>query len=235
MILPKSVETPHYHIWTDALHGRHLARQASNAWDRGTYVRWTISSAWTAFELACEDATSATGLGRRFKEKLDAAIRSKGIAPLDWGQGVWQQVRQIHQLRKDYVHPAIPQERLFAQVGEADKAITVLRSAIRDLYARLGNPSPEWIEDDGNPTLPTGLHGHATLIRAGVQSDDPNTIRITYAFQGTEYNSDFLPPGTDPSPFMLDLIRKILVPISAVRAYRGETLLEEIRIKMRGS
>jgi hypothetical protein len=85
---------------------QHLAREASNDWDRGTYVRWTISSAWTAFELACEDATGAKGLGYRFKDKLDGALSAKGIA-LDWGQGLWQQVLLIHKLRIEYVHPGV--------------------------------------------------------------------------------------------------------------------------------
>jgi len=233
MLPPRSVETPHYHIWTDALHGRHLARQTSNVWDRGTYVRWTISSAWTAFELACEDATGTTGLGRSFKKNLDDAVDSKGIEPLDWGQGVWQQVRQIHQLRKDYVHPAIPQERLFARVEEAEKAISVLRSAIHDLCFRLGIPPPEWIDDDENPVVPKGGLAHLTVT--GAPRDDPNTIRITYVFQGREHEYRLLPSGTDPSPLLDELIRKVLVPISAVRAYRGETLLKEIQVKMRGS
>jgi hypothetical protein len=234
MVTPRSVESPHYHIWTDALHGRHLAREASNDWDRGTYVRWTISSAWTAFELACEDATGAQGLGYRFKDKLDGALSAKGIA-LNWGQGLWQQVLLIHRLRIDYVHPGVPQDRLFAPVQEADKAISVLREAIRDLCSRVGTPVPEWIDDDDNPVAPKGGTAHATLIHAGVREDDPGTIRITYVYKGEEYESDLLPPGTDPSSLLHDLIRRILVPISAVRAYRRDTLIEEIPVRMRGS
>jgi hypothetical protein len=37
----KLIENNHYHIWTDALHARALAHEASNRWDRGTYVRWS--------------------------------------------------------------------------------------------------------------------------------------------------------------------------------------------------
>ncbi|MBW2165402.1 MAG: hypothetical protein JRG74_04680 [Deltaproteobacteria bacterium] len=41
---PKLVESNHYHLWTDALHDRKLTHQTSNKWDRGAYVRWTMSS-----------------------------------------------------------------------------------------------------------------------------------------------------------------------------------------------
>jgi hypothetical protein len=152
---------------------------------------------------------------------------------LDWGQGIWQQVRQIHKLRNEYVHRAIPEEHLFAQVEQADKAISVLRDAIHDLYFRLGIPSPEWIDDDENPVVPK--RGLAHLTVTGARGDDPNAIRITYIFQGREYEYRLLPPGTDPSPFLDELIRKILVPVSAVRAYRGDTLFDEVEVRMRGS
>jgi hypothetical protein len=88
MPYPKNVESSHYHIWTDALHARELARQAVNRWDRGTYVRWTITTGWTALEMACEQALETNGIGRRFKENLNAAISEKSLPPLNWGTGV---------------------------------------------------------------------------------------------------------------------------------------------------
>lgn len=72
--ITKIVENAHYHIWTDALHGRALARQAQNRWDKGTYVRWVIMTAWTAFEMACEDGLEKPGIGRSFRRNLDNAI-----------------------------------------------------------------------------------------------------------------------------------------------------------------
>ncbi len=54
------VDSLNYHLWTDALHGRALAREAENAWDRGTYVRWTVITAWTAFEVVCGDALNVS-------------------------------------------------------------------------------------------------------------------------------------------------------------------------------
>lgn len=71
--VPKLVTSTHYHLWTDALHARALAAQSRNTWDRGAYVRWAVNTAWTVFETACEDALSTSGLGNRFKEKLDQA------------------------------------------------------------------------------------------------------------------------------------------------------------------
>lgn len=47
----KLIENNHYHIWTDALHARALSHEASNRWDRGTYVRWTLMTAWIALEI----------------------------------------------------------------------------------------------------------------------------------------------------------------------------------------
>lgn len=92
MNYPKIVNDAHYHVWTDALHGRALSHQANNKWDRGTYIRWTITSAWTALETACEEALSVSGIGRRFKDNLNTAVSERGLPPLEWGEGIWQRV-----------------------------------------------------------------------------------------------------------------------------------------------
>jgi hypothetical protein len=97
--IPKLITTSHDHLWTDALHARELARQARNDWDRGAYVRWAVNTAWTAFESACGDALGATGLGNRFKEKMNGAISNLSLPALDWSQGLWQKVLKIYELR----------------------------------------------------------------------------------------------------------------------------------------
>ncbi len=140
--MPKLVNTPHYHIWTDALHGRALARQAANQWDRGTYVRWTVITAWTTFEMACEDALNTTGIGRRFKDRLDDALAKVGLPAIDWGSGLWQRVARVHQFRKDCVHRNPSHQALFPEASVADEAITTLRSAMADIYTRAGNVPP---------------------------------------------------------------------------------------------
>ena len=69
----RSVDSPHYHVWTDALYARSLARSAKNDWDLGSHVRWCVQSAWTAFEMAAEDAR-----WRRFRVQHAAIAREDG-------------------------------------------------------------------------------------------------------------------------------------------------------------
>ena len=111
-------------------------------------MRWTIASAWTAFEITCEHLTGASGLGIRFKERLNEALDAKGLPQPDWGAGLWQDVLGIYRLRKEYVHPGAPQTRLFAPLAEAEAAITTLRLAIKDIYARTGEAAEAWPDDD---------------------------------------------------------------------------------------
>jgi hypothetical protein len=236
VLIPRSVESPHYHVWTDALHARHLVHRASNAWDRGSYVRWAVNTAWTAFEVACQEATGAKNLGERFKDHLNEEFDANGIPRPDWGTGLWQQVLRIYGLRKDYVHGGIPQARLFAPEQEADEAISILRRAIQDVFHRVGQAAPLWVEDDTNPEMPQDSVGHLTVARVGADPSDPARVRIVYEFQEREYESEVLPPETDPESSMDDLLRTITIPITAVRAYRGDhELINEWKVRMRGT
>ena len=234
--IPKLVTTSHYHLWTDALHARALAHQARNDWDRGTYVRWAVNTAWTAFETACEDALGVTGLGNRFKEKVNDAVSSLSLPPLNWGAGIWQRILNIYALRKDYVHVAIPQARLFAPVTEADEAMSVLRDGTKAIYAHVGKTPPTWIDDDYDRGWDDGggSFGHPTVRRQNADESDPNVVKIAHVYKGNEYINEILPPGTDPEPYIEDLLSNTIVPISAVRIYRGNTLIEDRAIPMRG-
>jgi rhamnogalacturonyl hydrolase YesR len=140
----KLVDSISYHLWTDALHARELARTTDDNWDRGTYVRWTVNTAWSAFEMVCEECLGTNGLGNRFKDNLDRAVAARGLSPLQWGQGIWQQVLDVYQKRKDYTHvsSSIAQTRLLASVQEADAAISVLRTAIQAIAQLSGATSP---------------------------------------------------------------------------------------------
>lgn len=71
----KLIENNHYHIWTDALHARALSHEASNRWDRGTYVRWTVMTAWVALEIACQDALEEPRISYSFKDNPSKAIK----------------------------------------------------------------------------------------------------------------------------------------------------------------
>lgn len=100
----KLIRDNHYHLWTDALHARELARQTNNKWDRGTYVRWAITTAWTVLEMACQDALDDKKISYSFRENIDKAITSKALPKLDWGKGIWQKVSAIQTLRINCVH-----------------------------------------------------------------------------------------------------------------------------------
>jgi hypothetical protein len=234
---PKSVDSTNYHVWTDAIHARALARQTNNEWDRGTYVRWAIISSCTAFEMACNDALGVSDIGYSFQRNVDAAVNANGLDPLEWGQGLWQQVLEIIQLRKDYVHRMIPQEQLFPPIAEADSAIRVLREAIKDIYSRRGLPRPSWVDYDSDPGWPETRMGtpNVTLVDAGTDENDPEVVRVAYVYRGEDRVVEVLPAGSDPHPVLERLIENVIVPISAVRAYKGTTLIEEIPVRMRGS
>jgi hypothetical protein len=230
----RSVDSPHYHLWTDALHARYLARNAQNAWDLGTYVRWTVSSAWTAFEATCEEVLKTDRLGSEFELRFDLAADAGGIPPPDWGRGLWQKVSTAYEWRKEYVHRGLSQGRLFAPLSEADESISVIRAAVKDLYRLAGLTSPEWVNDDANPVEP-GSVTHLTALYPGADQNDPTRILVTYMYRGTEHEWAVLPSGTDPTVKMVELLHRFLVPISAVRAYRGDELLDEWEVKSRGS
>ncbi len=234
----KIVDCIHYHLWTDALHGRELARQAKNDWDRGTYVRWTIQTAWTAFEAVCGDTLGITGLGMRFREKFDEEIEKKGLPALDWGQGLWQQVLVVYGVRKEFIHvkPSATQGRLMTPLPEAEKAITILRQAIYAVCDLVKAPHPPWAADDHDPGFETGRGSWAspTLSREGAREDDPAVIRITYFHRGDEHVDGLFPPGTKHGPLLDDLLKRLNVPVKAIRAYRGRDLIEEREIKARG-
>jgi hypothetical protein len=179
----KLIESTHYHLWTDALHGRSLARQARNDWDRGTYVRWTVQSAWSAFEMVSGDVLAASGLGMRFKERFDEAIANKGITAVDWGKGLWQKVLHVYGDRKEFTHvqPTISQSKLLAPVEMADGAIRILRDAIKEVCRLAGVPGPIWVDDDSDRGWDKGgTFAHGTLIRAGADPDGPDTIKLAY-------------------------------------------------------
>lgn len=238
MTFPKVVDSPHYHLWTDALHGRALARQALNRWDRGTYVRWTVMTAWTVLEMSCEEALDTPGIGRRFKENLTAACDTKRVAPISWGTGVWQRVAVLHQARKDFVHINATQENLLPASTEADNAISTVRDAVSDIFARAGKVCPPWLQDDDDKGWEfdkwiTGAH--LTQIYAGVDPQGEDTVRISYEYKDKEYDHVLLPPGSDHGPHIEALLKNLNIPVAAVRAYRGRNLLYERKVTMRGA
>jgi len=147
-MVTKLVESNHYHVWTDALHARQLSTETSNRWDRGTYVRWTILTAWIALEISCQDALEDDSISYSFKKNVDNAIKLKKLPPLDWGKGIWQEVITVQDLRKDVVHRFPSESNVFPDDSVAETTIKVIRNAIKDIYKHCGKDYPKWVEDD---------------------------------------------------------------------------------------
>ncbi|MFH1672883.1 MAG: hypothetical protein ABIF87_05610 [Pseudomonadota bacterium] len=187
--------------------------------------------------MACEDALETTGIGRRFKDYLNVAIEQKAFAAINWGSGIWQKISLIHKLRKDFVHVNPSQDALFPEADEADNAIEVIREAIKDIYARAGRDAPSWVEDDYDQGWDKGWRSiaHATMTRREVDPNAADTIRVGYIYKDREHISEVLPAGTDLKPVIEQLLRDIRVPISRVRAYKGNELIVDREISMRGT
>jgi hypothetical protein len=237
MPFPKIVESSHYHIWTDALHSRELARQAVNRWDRGTYVRWSITTGWTALEMACEQALETTGIGRRFKDNLNEAIQAKKLPPLNWGIGVWQELLEVHKLRKNFVHINLDQEKLFPETVDAEKSLRTLRNAIKEIFVHAGKNPPEWVEDDQDRGWDTGKKSfiNLTVTRAGANINDPACFKVAYIHKDKECITEILPPNADYMPVVETLLKNIKMPITSIIVYRGNEIVFKRELKMRGA
>lgn len=234
---PKVVEDPHYHLWTDALHARALARQANNKWDRGTYVRWAVATSWTVLEIACQEALGKPDISRRFKENLDSAIQNKGFRSLQWGCGIWQRVLDLHKKRNGLAHRFISEDDYFPDATVADESIDIVREAISAIYRHVNRRVPIWIQDNDDRGWDSGRRNgsNMTLIHSGADQNDPKLVKLFYVHSGKEKLTDVLPSGTDYLPYVDDLIRKVRVPISAVKVYEGNTVVYVRELNMRGT
>jgi hypothetical protein len=235
----KVVDSIQYHVWSDALHARQLARQTTSPWNRDAYVRWAIQTAWSAFENLCSEVLETEDLGMRFRERFDEAVAKKHLAPVDWGSGVWQRVMQVYQDRKKYTHvvPDISRAELMAPLEEAERAIAVLRDGIKAISDLVGLPHPAWIQDDEDPgwPIPKGMFVTPStwVSYAPGSENDPEAIRIFYVLHGEEHLSEIARPDTPYGPLLDKLLASLGKPVDAVRAYRGTTLLEERKTNMR--
>lgn len=237
MNYPKLVESQHYHIWTDALHARSLAKQANNRWDRGTYIRWTLITSWIVLEIACQDALRESEISYSFKRNLNKAIKEKGFNRLKWGSGIWQRVQELQDKRKGYVHRFISENDYFPDTSVADESIEIVRKAVVDIYQHVNRPVPAWIQDDYDRGWDSGkkFDANLTLIHAGADKSDPNVIKIYYVYQGNEKLSDVLPSGTKYMPYVNDLINSLRVPASEIKVYEGDNLVYKKELNMRGA
>ncbi|MCF6158498.1 MAG: hypothetical protein E3K32_07970 [wastewater metagenome] len=89
-------------------------------------------------------------LGMRFREKFDESVAAKGLPPVHWGQGIWQQILHVYKVRNEFVHviPGISQTKLMTPLQEAERALVVLRDGIKAVSDLAGLPYPPWVDDD---------------------------------------------------------------------------------------
>ncbi len=236
---PVLVDSTQCHLWTDALHVRQLAKEAANRWDRGTYVRLCVVLAWIALELGCQDALGSPDIGYRFKDNLDQAVASNGLPPLDWSQGIWQDVRRIQEVRKAFVHRFASIADMFPDSSVADDAITVVREALASIYDHAGVARPTWIAFDQShgwaKESGASAIAHARSIVGGVAPDDPTALKICYVADQVEHESGIYPSGFDYATEMDRLVKAVNIPITAIRVYSGSTLICEKLVHMRGN
>lgn len=233
---PNCIANKHNHLWTDALHARALAHQAQNRWDRGTYVRWAVVTAWTVLEVGCQEALDDKSISYSFRKKLDEAIERKGFAQLEWGSGIWQSVTKVQEIRKDYMHRFLSQDDLFPSANLADEVIEIVRAAVKAIYEHVTLPIPAWIQDNESMGWDSGRRNGATVtfVRAGAY-DDTRNIKICFVARDKERLHEVLPPGTDYRSHVEELIASVQIPITTVRVYEGEELIHERVMTMRGA
>ena len=75
------ITRPYNHLWNDALHARDLASKTKDEWMSGTYVRWSIVTAYMALESYSCDALNVNELGRTsYRNCIDAILQKKDLA-----------------------------------------------------------------------------------------------------------------------------------------------------------
>ncbi len=146
----KLITSSEYHLWNDALHARALAKETEDKWNRGTYVRWTVTTVWTVLEMCCREALNNNDIGHRFKDDIKDTIKEKGLSPIDWGTGIWQKVLELKDRRKKYTHIVLSQDKLWPGVEVADEAIKIARQASKEIYQLAQLDPPTWLDDDNN-------------------------------------------------------------------------------------
>jgi hypothetical protein len=144
----KLITSPEYHLWCDALHARELARTTQDEWSKGTYVRWTITSAWTVLEMCCKDALNVNQFSNGLKSGINQELTNLKLPRLDWNNGNWKKVLELRDDRNYYVHENAAQRELWPGLSKSEDAIIIVRNAVCDIYQRINKPIPNWIYDD---------------------------------------------------------------------------------------
>lgn len=194
--------------------------------------------AWTVLEIACQEVLGDPSISYSFRKNLDNALKNQRKKPINWSQGIWQQVTRLQDIRKNYVHRFASESDLFPNIEIADEAIETVRAAVEDIFDHLGKEAPKWIDDNtdrGWDSIGLRDSAHLTVIRAGAREDDPKVIKVAYVQDGKEHISELLPPGTDYGPIVDNLMKNIRVPISMIRVYQGNNVVFECELNIRGT
>jgi hypothetical protein len=237
-MITKIVESNHYHLWTDALHARELAKQTDNRWDRGTYVRWAIITAWTALEIAFQDALSSPSISYSFRKYVDQTVAEKNLPKINWGKGIWQRALKVQKLRKNITHRFLDENDLFPDAQPAVWVIETIRESIKQIYVHCSKTAPSWVNDDYDEGWTTGRMSIHATGNSSPYRNLPDAIKLSYVYKGLEYDYDFFAPNTDVSQPLENIFPGVGKAITAVRLYRGKDLLMEYKFeptKIRGA
>ena len=195
-------------------------------------------SSWTVLEIACQEALNEPSISYSFRKKLDETLAARNLPPLDWGQGIWQQVTGLQEIRKNFVHRFSDERDLFPDASVADEAIDTVRRAVRTIFSHAGKVAPNWIQDNtdkGWESAGAKVKASLTVIHAGAEADDPKSIKVVYVNEGKEHIDEILPAGADYMIVVNSLLKNIRIPISWIRVYSESVILFEIELNMRGT
>lgn len=261
----RAVSSAGAHMWSDALFARERARDYEKrieqlherleetpsthriahlhaelvqcAWDRGVYVRWTITTAWTAFERACELAFPAASVNkgkRGLLGNISNELQALGLAPLDLKTRPWSLLNETRELRNKFTHRDCLRAELLTSLSDAENSIETVRSCLIDLFARLGRTPPTWIESDSVPRSLGGSMAWLAVVHAGAL-DDPEPVSVRVVFGGHEIETAVMKCSDDPWPSVEHTVVSVMVPIRAIRIYKGSALVEEVPVDIRGT
>ncbi len=232
-----NITTTEYHLWTDVLHARKLSHQARNEWDRSSYVRWCIITGWTVLELVFRKVLNDDSIGHRFKQDVSKVIEKLGLPKINWGEGSWQKIISLRDIRNKYIHTKLERGSLFLESAFADKYVSGVQEGIISIYNHSKKSAPNCVYymddrgwDDGNQSME-----HATVIRKGASIQNSESIIVSYIYEGREHVSEILPFDSDYMEVIQELIDRIKIPITLIKVYHNGRVIFEEQVIIRGT
>ncbi len=233
----KDIDSAEYHLWTDVLHACALSEQANNAWDRSSYVRWTIITAWTVLEMLFRKSLENERIGYNFKRDVNETIDNLGLPKVNWGEKGWQLVLELKEKRKIYVHTKLEQEDLFLDSQIARRYVDGVRESIKLVHTLVSKPIPEWVylEQDEGWDEGNDLGVNMIIERQGARMEDPSSLIISFVYKGKEYITEVLPEHSDYEKVALEIVNLTSLAITTIRVSQGGKVVWEKHLRTRGS